>query len=104
MATCSPTEPVPNTQALDALDVQDDDSIIRNQDEAEAILQPALSAVARHLTSQKYTYNRKSPKPIEVSRTRGIEEAPEGPAIPQSAKSFVTFYAHFFLLQFQRQG
>ncbi|RSM12690.1 hypothetical protein CDV31_006266 [Fusarium ambrosium] len=52
MATCSPTEPVPNTQALDALDVQDDDSIIRNQDEAEAILQPALSAVARHLTSQ----------------------------------------------------
>ncbi|KAJ4162500.1 hypothetical protein NW754_013928 [Fusarium falciforme] len=52
MATCSPTEPVPNTQVLDALDIQDDDSIIRNQDEAEAILQPALSAVARHLTSQ----------------------------------------------------
>ncbi|KAJ4224722.1 hypothetical protein NW759_005435 [Fusarium solani] len=172
MATCSPTEPVPNTQALDALDIQDDDSIIRNQDEAEAILQPALSAVARHLTSQNtptiekalaldksgghLTSNttfypsaqflkatadwpavklsstfavaipaktipgqeffkqsvrkrvgkcsKPSPKPIEVGRTRGIEEAPEGPALPNSANSFVTFYAHFLLLQLQRQG
>lgn len=45
-----------------------------------------------------------SPKPIEVGRTRGIEEAPEGPALPNSANSFVTFYAHFLLLQLQRQG
>ncbi|KPM43098.1 hypothetical protein AK830_g3468 [Neonectria ditissima] len=43
---------VPVLDALDTLDTQDDDSIIRNQDEAEALLQPALSAVARHLTSQ----------------------------------------------------
>ncbi|KAK7419861.1 hypothetical protein QQX98_003048 [Neonectria punicea] len=43
---------VPALDAFDTLDIQDDDSIIRNQDEAEALLQPALSAVARHLTSQ----------------------------------------------------
>ncbi|KAH7160052.1 hypothetical protein B0J13DRAFT_581127 [Dactylonectria estremocensis] len=35
-----------------AQDNDDDDNIIRNLDDAEALLQPALSAQARHLTSQ----------------------------------------------------
>ncbi|KAF5017944.1 hypothetical protein F66182_10091 [Fusarium sp. NRRL 66182] len=50
MATNPSAEPVPDIPALDVQD--DDDSIICNQDEAEAILQPALSEAARHLTSQ----------------------------------------------------
>lgn len=52
MAANPPTEPLPdiNVQNLDIQD--DDDSIVCNQDEAEAILQPALSDAARHLTSQ----------------------------------------------------
>ncbi|KAF4983881.1 hypothetical protein FZEAL_822 [Fusarium zealandicum] len=52
MAMDPQTMPVLEPQVLDPLDFQDDDSIIRNQDEAEAILQPALSDAARHLTSQ----------------------------------------------------
>ncbi|KAF9773819.1 hypothetical protein IL306_008296 [Fusarium sp. DS 682] len=50
MATKPSNEPLPDIQSLDIQD--DDDSIICNQDEAEAILQPALSDAARHLTSQ----------------------------------------------------
>ncbi|KAM0562615.1 hypothetical protein ACHAPJ_002305 [Fusarium lateritium] len=50
MAANPSTEPLPDIPALDIQD--DDDSIICNQDEAEAILQPALSEAARHLTSQ----------------------------------------------------
>ncbi|KAM5345501.1 hypothetical protein ACJ41O_011363 [Fusarium nematophilum] len=52
MAMNASTEPVSDSRGPDALDIQDDDSIIRSQDEAEAILQPALSEAARHLTSQ----------------------------------------------------
>lgn len=44
------TEPLPRIQSTDVQ--EDEDSIICNQDEAEAILQPALSEAARHLTSQ----------------------------------------------------
>lgn len=53
MANAS-VEPIEGSQvpAWDVLDTPDDDSIIRNLDDAEAILQPALSARARHLTSQ----------------------------------------------------
>ncbi|WKT48926.1 Alpha/Beta hydrolase fold [Fusarium oxysporum f. sp. vasinfectum] len=50
MATKPPNEPLPDIPSPDIQD--DDDSIICNQDEAEAILQPALSDAARHLTSQ----------------------------------------------------
>ncbi|KAH7144047.1 hypothetical protein EDB81DRAFT_843157 [Dactylonectria macrodidyma] len=43
----------PQALVWDVVDAQDvDDSIIRNLDDAEALLQPALSAQARHLTSQ----------------------------------------------------
>ncbi|KAF4475756.1 esterase [Fusarium agapanthi] len=50
MATKPTNEPLPDIPSPDIQD--DDDSIICNQDEAEAILQPALSDAARHLTSQ----------------------------------------------------
>ncbi|KAL4725020.1 hypothetical protein ACLX1H_008467 [Fusarium chlamydosporum] len=50
MATNPLTEPSPHIPSLDLQ--EDDDSIVCNQDEAEAILQPALSEAARHLTSQ----------------------------------------------------
>ncbi|RGP80796.1 hypothetical protein FLONG3_1065 [Fusarium longipes] len=50
MATNPSTEPLPNVQSPYLQ--EDEDSIICNQDEAEAILQPALSEAARHLTSQ----------------------------------------------------
>ncbi|PNP81937.1 hypothetical protein FNYG_04963 [Fusarium nygamai] len=50
MATKPTNEALPDIPSPDIQD--DDDSIICNQDEAEAILQPALSDAARHLTSQ----------------------------------------------------
>ncbi|RBR12587.1 uncharacterized protein FIESC28_08544 [Fusarium coffeatum] len=50
MATHASAEPSRRSPSPDLH--EDDDSIICNQDEAEAILQPALSEAARHLTSQ----------------------------------------------------
>ncbi|KAF4438304.1 hypothetical protein F53441_12831 [Fusarium austroafricanum] len=50
MATKLLSETLPDIPSPDIQD--DEDSIICNQDEAEAILQPALSEAARHLTSQ----------------------------------------------------
>src|SRR6478736_5512004 len=50
MATNPSNEPLPHIESTDLQ--EDEDSIICNQDEAEAILQPALSEAARHLTSQ----------------------------------------------------
>ncbi|KAF4989873.1 hypothetical protein FDECE_14566, partial [Fusarium decemcellulare] len=91
MAMNPPTEPIPDPQVLDAQDIQDDDSIIRNQDEAEAILQPALSAAARHLTSQNtpaiekaLALDKSGGLPFDAPADQVGDTSPELPSSPET--------------------
>lgn len=52
MESNSSIAPAYDTRTPDVLGLQEGDCIIHSQDEAEALLQPALSATARHLASQ----------------------------------------------------